>query len=294
MIEKIRDFKDEWKDMPLEDMKSIVNKINELEVALAERSPWEAYRNAKEAVKKAREDAKYSFESDDARDLYGEGKSDKDYIAALQIENAYQEQKVANVKEEMAVIEEMLALKEGTLPYEINVLNYSKQQMRYAAMTKQQLRDLLKDKKKEVDIANAIVLDNGQILVQYKNQEKSLKKQAEALGEVQKMANDLYDAFVELSEALGADSDSPAAIFADMGMNMLNAVLNAIMLQAQLKAVETGAYAAGTAINTAMGVIGWIVMGIQLVVAGINAIAKANDNKIVARLEEQTRYLRAT
>ena len=278
MIEKLRDFKDEWKDMPLEDMKSIVNKINELEVALAERSPWEAYRNAKEAVKKAREEA---------RDIYGKGKSDQDYIAALQIENAYQEQKVANAKEEMAVIEDMLALKEGTLPYEINVLDYSKQQMQYASMTKQQLRDLLKDKKKEVDIANAIVLDNGQIIIQYKNQEKSLKKQAEALGEVQKMAHDLYDAFVDLSDALGGDKDSPAAVFADMGMNMMNAVLNTIMLQAQLKAVEVGAYKAGTAINTAMSVIGWIVMGIQLLVAGINAIAKINDNKIVAQLEEQ-------
>lgn len=287
MITKLRDFKEEWKDMPLEDVKTIVGKLNELESTLAERSPWEAYRNAKEAVKNARENAKYSFESEDARNLYGKGKSDKDFIAALQIENAYQEEKVAKIKEEMAVVEEMISLKEGTLPYEINVLDYSKQQMRYAEMTKEQLRDLLKDKKKEVEVANAIVLDNGQILVQYKNQEKSLKKQAEVLGEVQKMANDLYDAFTELTEALGADSDSPAAIFADMGMNMMNAVLNTIMLQAQLKAVEVGAYAAGTAINTAMGVIGWIVMGVQLLTAGIKAIAKINDNQIVSQLEDQ-------
>lgn len=291
MIDKIRDFKDEWKDMPLEDVRTMVNKLNELEVAMAERSPWEAYRNAKEAVKKAREDAKYSFESEDARDLYGKGKSDKDYIAALQIENAYQEKKVASVKEEMAIIEEMIGLKEGTLPYEVNVLDYSKQQMQYAAMTKQQLRDLLKDKKEEVNFASAIVLDNEQIIVQYKNQEKSLKKQAETLGEVQKMANDLYDAFVDLSEALGADEDSPTAIFADMGVNMMNAVLNTIMLQAQLKAVEVGAYAAGTAINSAMGIIGWIVMAIQLVAAGIKAIAKINDNKIVAQLDEQAKLI---
>lgn len=291
MIEKLRDFKDEWKDMPLEDMKSIVNKINELEVALAERSPWEAYRKAKRAVKEARKDAKYSFESEEARNLYGKGKSDKDYIAALQIENAYQEQKVESAKEEMAIIEEMIGLKEGTLPYEVNVLNYSKQQMQYAAMTKQQLHDLLKDKKKEVDIANTIILDNGQIIVQYKNQEKSLKKQAETLGEMQKMANDLYDAFVDLSKALGADDDSPVAIFADMGVNMMNAVLNTIMLQAQLKAVEVGAYAAGTAINSAMGIIGWIVMAIQLVAAGIKAIAKINDNKIIAQLEEQANLI---
>lgn len=287
MISKLREFKEEWKDMPLEDVRVIVDKLNELEVALAERSPWEAYRNAKEAVKKAREEAVFSFESEEARNIYGKGKSNKDYIAALQIENAYQEEKASNAEREMAVIEEILALKAKEREGSVVDLGLTRQQMEYTKMTEDELRDLLKTKKGEANTARAIVTDNGLVLVQYKNQEKSLLKQKETLGEVQNMANDVYDAFKELAEALGEDEDSPSAIFADMGMNMMNAVLNTIMLQAQLKAVEVGAYAAGTAINTAMGVIGWIVMGVQLLVAGIKAIAQINDNRIAASLEEQ-------
>jgi GH24 family phage-related lysozyme (muramidase) len=287
MISRLREFKEEWKDMPLEDVRVIVDKLNELEVALAERSPWEAYRNAKEAVKKAREEAVFSFESEEARNIYGKGKSNKDYIAALQIENAYQEEKASNAEKEMAVIEEILALKAKEREGSVVDLGLTRQQMEYTKMTEDELRDLLKTKKGEANTARAIVTDNGLVLVQYKNQEKSLLKQKETLGEVQNMANDVYDAFKELAEALGEDEDSPSAIFADMGMNMMNAVLNTIMLQAQLKAVEVGAYAAGTAINTAMGVIGWIVMGVQLLVAGIKAIAQINDNRIVASLEEQ-------
>lgn len=288
MIEKIREFKDEWKDMPLEDVRTMVNKLNELEGALAERSPWEAYRKAQEAVKKARKDAMYSFESDEARNLYGKGKSNKDYIAAIQIENAYQEEKAVNAEKEVAAIESILALKTKEREGSVVNLGLTRDQMEYTKLTEKELRDLLKTKKGEASTARAIVLSNGQVLVQYKNQEKSLLKQKETLGEVQNMANDLYEAFTELAEALGVDSESPAAIFADMGMNMMNAVLNTMMLQAQLKAVEVGAYAAGTALNTAMGVIGWIVMGVQLLAAGISAIAKINDNKIVAQLEEQS------
>ena len=287
MIKKIEEFKDAWKDMPLEDVRTMVNKLNELESALAERSPWEAYRTASEAIRKAREDAMFSFESEDARDLYREGRSDRDYIAALQIENAYQEEKASLAEKEAAVIEEILALKTKEREGSVVDLGLTQEQMKYVKMTEDELRDLLTIKKGEASTARAVVLSNGQILVQYRNQEKSLLKQKETLGEVQNMANDLYEAFTELAEALGADSESPAAIFADMGMNMMNAVLNTMMLQAQLKAVEVGAYAAGTALNTAMGVIGWIVMGVQLLAAGITAIAKINDNRIVAQLEEQ-------
>lgn len=291
MIKKIREFKDEWKDMPLEDVRTMVNKLNELESALAERSPWEAYRKAKAAVKKAREDAMFSFESEEARDLYGKGRSDRDYIAAVQVENAYQEEKAANAEREAAAIESILALKTKEREGSVVDLGLSREQMKYVELTEEQLRDLLTIKKGEASTARAVVLSNGQILVQYKNQEKSLLKQKETLGEVQNMANDLYEAFTELAEALGADSESPAAIFADMGMNMMNAVLNTMMLQAQLKAVEVGAYAAGTALNAAMGVIGWIVMGVQLLTQAITAIAKARDNQIVAQLEEQAEII---
>lgn len=293
MIGKIKEFKDEWKNMPLEDVRAMVNKLNELEASLAERSPWKSYRDAKDAVRQARENAKFSFESDDARDLYGKGKSDKDYIAALQIENAYQEEKAANTEKEMAVIEEILALKTKTREGSVVDLGLTREQMEYTKLTEKELRDLLDGKEKEVKDAHAIVLANGQVLVQYKHQEKSLNKQAEVLGEVQNMANDLYDAFKELGEALGADEDSPAAIFADMGMNMMNAVLNTMMLQAQLKAVEVGAYAAGTALNAAMGVIGWIVMGVQLLSQAISAIAKAKDNALLATVEEEARKVEA-
>ena len=123
------------------------------------------------------------------------------------------------------------------------------------------------------------------IIDNYDLQKKKLKAQSDALGQCLDAANDLYDAFKGLAEALGADADSPAMIFADMGMNMANTVIQTLQLQLQLKAatVEAGTFAA--AMNSAMGVIGWIVMGVQLLTAAINAIVQAHDNNLQKQIE---------
>ena len=123
------------------------------------------------------------------------------------------------------------------------------------------------------------------IIDAYDLQKKKLKAQSDALGQCLDAANDLYGAFKGLAEALGADADSPAMIFADMGMNMANTVIQTLQLQLQLKAatVEAGTFAA--AMNSAMGVIGWIVMGVQLITAAIKAIVQAHDNSLQKQIE---------
>jgi hypothetical protein len=60
-------------------------------------------------------------------------------------------------------------------------------------------------------------------------------------------------------------------VFAEMGLNMLTTVANTFALQAQLIAAQGAATGLGAAMNTAAGVIGWIVMAIQLLVQAISA-----------------------
>ena len=68
-------------------------------------------------------------------------------------------------------------------------------------------------------------------------------------------------------------------------MNMLNTVLNTIQLQLQLHAATIAAQGLGVAMNAAMGVVGWIVMAVQLLAQVITAIVQANDKKIDAQVE---------
>lgn len=138
---------------------------------------------------------------------------------------------------------------------------------------------------KQLGLSEDYISTQQGIIDNYDLQKKKLKAQSDALGQSLDTANDLYDAFKGLAEALGADADSPAAIFADMGMNMANTVIQTLQLQLQLKAATVEAGIFGAAMNSAMGVIGWIVMGVQLLTAAINAIVQAHDNSLQKQIE---------
>ena len=265
VIEDLDKFKEEWKDLPLDQMKEVIELRNKAQRAMESNdSPWGEAKRLRGLIEddgRTREEAEldsYNAEQEKAR-----------FERELEMIGLINQKRAEGVSDDQLKI--VLGEKYGYLLGEIV--------------------DLVT---REVDLTNKLIpaqdsiIDKSQERIQNeKDLIEAYKKQEDTLREVQNMANDLYDSFKELSEALGGDSESPAAVFADMGMSMANSVLNAIMLSAQLKTIETGAMAAGTALNTAMGVIGWIVMGVQLLTAGIKAIVKINDNQIVSQLEDQ-------
>jgi methyl-accepting chemotaxis protein len=104
-------------------------------------------------------------------------------------------------------------------------------------------------------------------------------------------ANKLHDAFSKVAAALGED-DSMAAIFVDMGMQMLNTVMNTIMLQIQLKAATLAAIEMGVAMKSASGVIGWIVMAIELIATALASIFQAQEKKRQEQVDAETRRIK--
>ena len=268
-IEDLDKFKKEWKDLPLDQMKEVIELRNKAQRALeSKKSPWGEAKRLKGLI------------STDGRTREQ---------AELDSYNAEQEKaRLENELEMIGLINQKRA--EGTTNEELKIVlgeKYSHlldENVNLADREKKLAEDLIPAQDKAIDRAQERIQNEKDLIDAYKKQEETLR-------EIQGMANDLYDSFKELSEALGGDEDGPAALFADMGMSMANSVLNAIMLSAQLKTIETGAMAAGTALNAAMGVIGWIVMGVQLLTQIISAIAKMKDNQIVAQLEEQAKLI---
>ena len=268
-IQDLDSFKKEWKDLPLDQMKEVIELRNKAQRALeSKESPWGEVERLKGLI------------STDGRTREQ---------AELDSYNAEQEK--ARLEKEL----EMIGLinqkrAEGTTNEELKIVlgeKYSHlldENVNLVDREKELTEDLIPAQDKAIDRAQDRIQNEKDLIDAY-------KKQADTLREIQGMANDLYESFKELSEALGGDQDSPASIFADMGMSMASSVLNAIMLSAQLKTIETGAMAAGTALNAAMGIIGWIVMGVQIITQIISAIAKMKDNKIVAQLEEQAKII---
>lgn len=265
-IEDLESFKEQWEDLPIDQMQEVVKLINKAKRAQdSEDSPWAEARRLRGNIRedgRTREQAEldsYNAETENAR-----------LKEELQMIELIQQQRNAKVADET------IALALGSkyvhlLGKEVN-------------LTKRvdEITDKIGENQTTINNAQDRIQDERDLVKQY-------EKQKDTLDEISGMASNLYDSFKALYEAVGGDGEDAVAVFADMGMQMLTTVLQTFALKAQLDAAAVSATGFGAAMNAAMGIIGWIVMGVQLITAAITAIAKVKDNKLAAIIDEQKR-----
>jgi DNA repair exonuclease SbcCD ATPase subunit len=265
MIKMLERYRTEWTDLPLSEMKEVINLLDKMDEAQAQKdisaNPFKFARDTKREIKK----------------YGGAEKAEEDML----IEQEYQLQ----LNKEIADLEYIIQLKNEGEELSKSVLDY---ETKYCVKLKEgqkSAKERLTSVKNEVKESQKREKEAKNIVKLEEDIKDSYQKQAEYMGDSLDMAKDLYDAFSDLYEALGGDKDSPVAIFADMGMSMAETVIQTIMLQLQLMAAKEQAKGLGYAMNTAMGVVGWIVMAIQLIVEGIKAIVANHDNKLQKQID---------
>lgn len=260
-IAKLREFRSSWTDMPHEEMKSIVQNIEKLELELSGRdNPFQNYRDLRDQLK-------------------GVGS-----IEELQADNIIKETRIEALDKELEISEQVLSLRQEGKDVEADILAIENNQADLFGLSAKETKDVVdsqKDLKKQLQ--DQVSLNNANIS-KWKQFYGAIAKSADKIQAIQKMAHDLYDAFSELNSVIG-DDDGPAAIFAEMGMSMADSVINCLLLQGQLASATEGAMAFGSAMNTAMGIIGWIVMAVQLITSVLKAVFAAHDNRLEKQIE---------
>lgn len=286
-LERLNEFKEAWADLDMKEFSELIGMIQKLEDELAASTPFrtlrESTRDIKNAMAGTGDYAVGSFESEEAQELLKRVKGPvtmKDYDAyteALQAELAYRENIVA--EQEMS-----LALAESAYNEVIQTANATDEQKNAA-------KDLVDTAKNNLALAEG----HRDIVAQTLSRDNQRRVALEAVGVKMsyalEQANKLYDAFSKVAEVLGED-DSMAAIFVDMGMQMLNTVMNTIMLQIQLKAATLAAIEMGVAMKSASGVIGWIVMAIELIATALASIFQAQEKKRQEQVDAETRRIK--
>lgn len=284
-LKKLKEFKEVWADMDVEEFSEVLNMIDKLEAELALATPGEALRTAKSGLKDAMmgvEGYAISFSKDNkVAENFSPGSSIgagdyNEYREALEVELALREGIVNTRASELAVAE-----KEYNLTIQ-NAKATDKEKQDAKEAVDEAKKGLKNAKDNRDQVARTLSLDE-----QRRDALDGIKNRMEKSVD---LANDLYDAFRGLAEVFFED-DSIGMVFADMGMQMMNTVMNTIMLQIQLQAATTGAMAFGTALNSAMGIIGWIVMGIQLLTMALTAAFKAHDKSLQNSIDDEMKRL---
>lgn len=265
LIEKIQGFKDAWTDMPLEDVEKIINALNKLQTRLAESAPWQEFKKAKKDLEDAKKAVK--FEDAEAKELSEKG-GRGDYMAALDKEDIAQQKILDDAKKQIAALEVQLSTQENI------VAATEEEKAAKAEAIATTTKEL--DRQKGIKAAAEGNLKATQkVRSEHSRVKTSLAAQYQTTSKCFEMAVELGTAVKDLVETLSGDD--PAAVFAEMGLNMLSTVANTLALQAQLMAAQVAATGLGAAMNTAAGIIGWIVMAIQLLVTAISAVVNYAD-----------------
>ena len=285
-IGKIKEFKKEWTDMPVESAKEMILKLNELELALMDTGrPARDNKALKDFLKEEMAARKIK------ENATAGSKSNKALAEAVYTENAVLEEDIALSQKRIAVLKVINNLTAENKQQELEKQGITQEYLQSLDLSEKVINqtvkknnDLINADKKRIQDQSKLLATNNKILNAQKAQKANLEKQADAIDKAQKMANDLYSAFSELSDVFGG-GDGPAAIFADMGMSMLDTVLSTIQLHLQLKAAQVAAKGLGAAMNTAMGVVGWIVMAVQLLATVLKAAFTVHDNALEGKIE---------
>lgn len=276
VIEDIDEFRKVWGHLPLHEMEEVIKLREKAEAALS--ASTGVYDRRREIKSKLGETTRAQAE----KDAYEKAK------AAADLEKHY---------ENLQLLQQQLNSSET-----ISVDN-----LKQLGLDAGKYTVYLKDRKKlEEDIAKLNAGEDNKDSLAYAKKEaraaqdkvdlynelsRLYEAESKALSDINSKAQELYGAFKEIHEALGKDGDSWQAVFSEMGMQMTDVVLSTMSLQANLKAATTDVEIFGMSMNAAMGVVGWIVMVVQLLAKVISAIAKAQDNKQVKIIEEQAREI---
>jgi hypothetical protein len=263
MIAQLENYKEEWSDLPINEMKEVINQIEKMQNAMNKRKALaNPFKDTKVYSKQNVETAEHK-------------------ISSATIENQELTQQIADLE---VIIQLENEKKDATAQIIAFQEKYNTDLSIGASIIKAELEDYKK--------YNAeIIAQNKDIINKYELQKLKLQEQANIYKEIDSQAQKLYDAFKDLSEVLGADDDSAVAIFADMGMSMASTVLQTLALQAELQAATVAAGTFGAAMNTAMGIIGWIVMAVQLITAGLKAAFDFHDNSKQREIENLQEHI---
>lgn len=286
-LEKLKEFKTVWADMDIEEFSEVLEMIDKLEAALALAAPGEALKASKTQLKEAmRGTGDYAIEfseSNQAAQDFSPGSvispmDYNDYREALETELAIRENVVNTRAQELAIAEREYSLTMQNAKATDNEKKAAKDAVDNAKSSLKTAKD------NRNQVARTLTLDQ-----QRRDALDGIRGRMEKSVE---LANDLYDAFKGLAGVF-FEEDSIGMVFADMGMQMMNTVMNTLMLQVQLDAATVSATGFGVAMNSAMGIIGWIVMAIQLLTMALTAAFKAHDKNLQNQIDAEVKKVEA-
>lgn len=265
LYEKLNGLKNSLSDLPAESVKEIMTQIEKLQSIKIQRNPFKELKTTMA----------------DINALQEQGRTE----AVLQDELAISTEAVKAAQEQVDAIDLIMNTRDKDFLKQQMGVAWTEKYNKYLSMTTDELennRDLqLSIVRSQEQIVKAALED----LRTYADRIKKLERMNNLWADMQSAFGNLGNSLIGTLEAIGVDSDSAAMAFAQMGVDLVDVVMQSVQLAIQLEIIRVNAIAAGTAMNTMLGVIGWVAMALQAVTKLFSAIFGAGDKRKQKEIE---------
>lgn len=250
-----------------EQLKTWQDAYNKIDENLIQRNPFASFKEAMQEVNR----------------LQSEGKTEE----ALQEQLLIYDEQANTLKEQIADMEIILGMKQQGLDLSTLDADFLVRNMEYLDMTTEQLRNQVSLKQQSLGGVQQGIGVTNEDLNSYVKARKSLTAFSDELNSIKSLSKTAFGSIKDVLESIGVESDSLGMQLADMSMNILDLVLQAVMFDAQLKIMTVSAEAFGVALNTALGPIGWAVLALQAITSIFTSIAGAYDKSREKQIEAE-------
>lgn len=251
--DKITQLRGSLKDLNPSDLKAITQEITKLEDELIKRNPAKAYFDLFKQV----------------RDLQKQGKGED----ALMLQIGANDAEIENLNDQIAGYERLIEKRRQFNQEQIDSegeSNYLKMNMSLQSQV-EQWKKLIEQKKKD----NAATAEELETYKRFRNASKGFADYLQNMGG--RVASILSDIMSNL-EAFGVETTNTSEAWGDLFssiMSIIATIPNYIILMK----------AAGVAANEALGVVGWIVTAVEVLVALIKGVANIKNAKIDEQID---------
>lgn len=275
LIDRLKDLKDELKNLPPEVYKSIQGAIDKLEALQIEENPFEAFTTALKNIKEYQKEEEYTT---------GDGEK-------LKGRNAI-EARIVDRQKEIDLDNHHIALLETALKHQGDITAMKAAGVALSEKDTDWLAEAVKDEKKL-----------GKLIDDRNNKQKDQDTDAEKLEDYERLktsgeaiikntnawANELnkvIGSVDELIESFGMAEDSTARIALNMVTTLINATVQAVNLYIQMELLKIQAKEMGKEMNAALGIIGWIATALQVIVQLLVAVFQAHDKSLQRQIDD--------
>ena len=263
---KLEELKRSLSDLDASEVKEIIGQINKIEDVMIARSPFKYMKELKAQLKTMKSEEEYQFTLINAQKQEQEAQEVINVIDTVQ-----------GAMDRLGVVEAYKVIDEDTLQ------EYMRLSLEAVKQGKT-LKDIRKEKEGIVENAQKEGQEATDNLNTYKQVDKTLQEQISAWNEIGGKIGDVFNASKEIMESLGVGTDSVAMSLVESGQAMTSLIVSAITFGKQMKIM-------GYETNMALGVIGWVAMGVQAIATVLTAIANYKNAKIDDQLEQQAKTI---